>query len=138
MSSFTFSASTLPFQSTDSSRFARLSFKCQKHVIPRNPKLKALKSSDQEMENQETANGPATTFLSFLCPLLKLFSGGDPSSKRNYLLEEATSTLSTLARLPWGSRAQYGRLGAKVNPPMHLQIFEFGIVNRGMPILQKG
>ncbi|WMV54820.1 hypothetical protein MTR67_048205 [Solanum verrucosum] len=180
MSSFTFSASALQMQFTDSSKFAipfpTLSFKCQKHVIiSRNVKLgsrilPALKSSDQEMENEgssEIANGPSTSFLSLLCPLLKLFSGGDPSSKRNYLLEEktnkkrelidsfsyclsetawrryvcivvvnllnelmeATSTLSTLARLPWGSRVQYGTLGSKdgtkVNPPMHLQIFEF-------------
>ncbi|KAL3353954.1 hypothetical protein AABB24_018563 [Solanum stoloniferum] len=142
MSSFTFSASALQMQFTDSSKFAipfpTLSFKCQKHVIiSRNVKLgsrilPALKSSDQEMENEgssEIANGPSTSLLSLLCPLLKLFSGGDPSSKRNYLLEEATSTLSTLARLPWGSRVQYGTLGSKdgtkVNPPMHLQIFEF-------------
>ncbi|KAG5576476.1 hypothetical protein H5410_056610 [Solanum commersonii] len=114
---------------TDSSKFAipfpTLSFKCQKHVIiSRNVKLgsrilPALKSSDQEMENEgssEIANDPSTSFLSLLCPLLKLFS-------------EATSMLSTLARLPWGSRVQYGTLGSKdgtkVNPPMHLQIFEF-------------
>ncbi|XP_075110885.1 uncharacterized protein LOC107804049 isoform X3 [Nicotiana tabacum] len=151
-----FAPPTLPFKSsnsTNSSIFAIFSFKCQKHVIPgngksgslrkgnRSPELK-LKSSDQEMETQDSAetaeisvglsssSSPSTSLLSFLCPLLKLFSGGDPSSKRNYLLEEATSRLSTLARLPWGSRAQYGKLGSKdgtkVNPPMHLQIFEFG------------
>ncbi|OIT06581.1 PREDICTED: uncharacterized protein LOC109212304 [Nicotiana attenuata] len=159
MSSLTFSPThslfappTLPFKynSTSSSIFAIFSFKCQKHVIPGNgksgslrkgnryPALKLklkLKSSDQEMETQDSAQtaeisvGPSTSLLSFLCPLLKLFSGGDPSTKRNYLLEEATSRLSTLARLPWGSRAQYGKLGSKdgtkVNPPMHLQIFEF-------------
>ncbi|XP_016483351.1 uncharacterized protein LOC107804049 isoform X2 [Nicotiana tabacum] len=150
-----FAPPTLPFKSsnsTNSSIFAIFSFKCQKHVIPgngksgslrkgnRSPELK-LKSSDQEMETQDSAetaeisvglsssSSPSTSLLSFLCPLLKLFSGGDPSSKRNYLLEEATSRLSTLARLPWGSRAQYGKLGSKdgtkVNPPMHLQIFEF-------------
>ncbi|XP_075108332.1 uncharacterized protein LOC107771552 isoform X2 [Nicotiana tabacum] len=162
MSSFTFSPThslcappTLPFKSynsTNSSIFAIFSFKCQKHVISRNgksgsvrkgngfPAMK-LKSSDQEMETQDSSetseinvglsssSSPSTSLLSFLCPLLKLFSGGDPSSKRNYLLEEATSRLSTLARLPWGSRAQYGKLGSKdgskVNPPMHLQIFEF-------------
>ncbi|XP_070053068.1 uncharacterized protein [Nicotiana tomentosiformis] len=163
MSSFTFSPThslcappTLPFKSynsTNSSIFAIFSFKCQKHVISRNgksgsvrkgngfPAMK-LKSSDQEMETQDSSetseinvglsssSSPSTSLLSFLCPLLKLFSGGDPSSKRNYLLEEATSRLSTLARLPWGSRAQYGKLGSKdgskVNPLMHLQIFEFG------------
>uniref|UniRef100_M1AQA3 Uncharacterized protein n=1 Tax=Solanum tuberosum TaxID=4113 RepID=M1AQA3_SOLTU len=87
MSSFTFSASALQMQFADSSKFAipfpTLSFKCQKHVIiSRNVKLgsrilPALKSSDQEMENEgssEIANDPSTSFLSLLCPLLKLFS----------------------------------------------------------------
>ncbi|KAL2497456.1 Thioredoxin family protein [Abeliophyllum distichum] len=72
-------------------------------------------------------SNPSTSFLSFLCPLLKLFYVGDPSRERNYLLEEATSSLSTLARLPWGSRSQFDSLSSqqKVDPPLRLQLFEF-------------
>ncbi|KAJ6763540.1 THIOREDOXIN FAMILY PROTEIN [Salix purpurea] len=57
-----------------------------------------------------SSSSSTTSFLSFLCPLLKLFSGGDPSQERNYTLEVATSSLSTLARLPWGSRSLFENL----------------------------
>nr|GMD24563.1 uncharacterized protein LOC109171805 [Ipomoea batatas] len=120
------------------------------HSIPGNGTRKghhfnAIKSSDQERESQFQAqnvelssNGgprnsnssPSTSLLSFLCPLLKLFSGGDPSRDRNYLFEEATSSLSTLTRIAWGSRAQPGSLNSgdnsnAVDPPMRLQLYEF-------------
>ncbi|CAM8942649.1 unnamed protein product [Rhodiola kirilowii] len=64
-----------------------------------------------------------TSFLAFLCPLLKLFSGGDPSQERNFFLEEATSSLSTLARYPWGSAAKITRLADQ--PALPLQLYEF-------------
>ncbi|KAL8485815.1 hypothetical protein ACS0TY_027921 [Phlomoides rotata] len=81
-------------------------------------------------ENEEIGNGggsPPTSLLSFLCPLLKVFSGGDPSAERNYLLEDATSSLSTLARLPWGSRSLYDGLNKqqKSDPLLPLQLYEF-------------
>ncbi|PIN03544.1 hypothetical protein CDL12_23935 [Handroanthus impetiginosus] len=87
------------------------------------------KEAQISQEQEDVGNGSSsssTSFLSFLCPLLKLFSAGDPSKERNYLLE-ATSSLSTLARLPWGSRALYDRLNDQrnVDPPMRLQLFEF-------------
>ncbi|KAJ4850385.1 hypothetical protein Tsubulata_017628 [Turnera subulata] len=70
-----------------------------------------------------------TRVLSFLCPLLKLFSEGDPSRERNFALEAATSSLSTLARLPWGSRSLsegFSDSEATVSdPPKPLQLFEF-------------
>ncbi|KAH6795337.1 hypothetical protein C2S51_036323 [Perilla frutescens var. frutescens] len=71
--------------------------------------------------------GPSTSFLSVLCPLLKLFSAGDPSAERNYLVEEATSSLSTLARLPWGSRSLSDGLNneQRADPPLPLQLYEF-------------
>lgn len=76
-----------------------------------------------------TGTTPSTSFLSVLCPLLKLFSAGDPSQERNYLLEVATSSLSTLSRFPWGSRSlsdsSQSEEATTVDPPTHLQLFEF-------------
>ncbi|XP_031259817.1 glutathione S-transferase-like protein tpcF isoform X2 [Pistacia vera] len=58
-----------------------------------------------------------------------LFQGGDPSRERNYTLEAATSSLSTLARLPWGSRSlskgSHSEEIDNLNPPLHLQLYEF-------------
>ncbi|GMI83054.1 hypothetical protein like AT4G10000 [Hibiscus trionum] len=72
---------------------------------------------------------PSTTFLSILCPLLRLFSGGDPSQERNHALEVATSSLSTLARLPWGSKSLSEGIESQdiaiSDPPIRLQLFEF-------------
>ncbi|KAL1542780.1 hypothetical protein AAHA92_19824 [Salvia divinorum] len=93
-------------------------------------------SSSQEEEAQISqekgaldngGGGPSTSLLSFLCPLLKLFSAGDPSAERNYLLEEATSSLSTIARLPWGSKSLFNGLNNKqrADPPLPLQLYEF-------------
>ncbi|KAF9603552.1 hypothetical protein IFM89_037051, partial [Coptis chinensis] len=56
----------------------------------------------------ETENQQSTSFLSLLCPLLKVFAASDPSQERNTYLEVATSSLSSLARFPWGSRSIYG------------------------------
>ncbi|XP_044511234.1 uncharacterized protein LOC123229473 [Mangifera indica] len=76
--------------------------------------------------NVSTSSSSSSSFLSFLCPLLKLFSGGDPSRERNYTLEAATSSLSTLARLPWGSRSlSEGSHSESLNPPLNLQLYEF-------------
>ncbi|CBI31360.3 hypothetical protein VitviT2T_029039 [Vitis vinifera] len=76
-----------------------------------------------------TGTTPSTSFLSVLCPLLKLFSAGDPSQERNYLLEVATSSLSTLSRFPWGSRSlsdsSQSEEATTVDPPTRLQLFEF-------------
>ncbi|KAF8025466.1 hypothetical protein BT93_F2337 [Corymbia citriodora subsp. variegata] len=78
--------------------------------------------------NAQSGGGPSTSFLSVLCPLLKLFSGGDPSGQRNDALEVATSSLSTLARLPWGSRSVMNLKDGEITdsgPPLPLQLFEF-------------
>ncbi|KAF9670559.1 hypothetical protein SADUNF_Sadunf13G0081600 [Salix dunnii] len=78
-----------------------------------------------------SSSSSTTSFLSFLCPLLKLFSGGDPSQERNYTLEVATSSLSSLARLPWGSRSLFENLNNQEtttsDPPKPLQLYEFGM-----------
>ncbi|XP_022152512.1 uncharacterized protein LOC111020220 isoform X2 [Momordica charantia] len=72
----------------------------------------------------------STSFLSYLCPLLKLFAGGDPSGERNFTLEVATSSLSTLARLPWGSRtvsdnSRSTTRNTNLGPLLPLQLYEF-------------
>ncbi|XP_050217170.1 uncharacterized protein LOC126668020 [Mercurialis annua] len=64
----------------------------------------AESDSESKLSQESGATSSPTSFLSVLCPLLKLLSGGDPSRERNHALEVATSSLSTLARLPWGSR----------------------------------
>nr|GMD21620.1 putative thioredoxin-like protein [Ipomoea batatas] len=133
------------------------------HLIPgirtrKGHHFNAIKSSDQERESQfqaqnvelssnggprNSTSSPSTSLLSFLCPLLKLFSGGDPSRDRNYLFEEATSSLSTLTRIAWGSRAQPGSLNSgdsnAVDPPMRLQLFPFLIdPNTGTSTYESG
>ncbi|CDP00857.1 unnamed protein product [Coffea canephora] len=88
------------------------------------PNVVEISSDDK---NVGIGSSPSTSFLSFLCPLLKLFSGGDPSKERNYFLEEAMSSLSTLARFPWGSRSliEDSQTINSVDPPIRLQLFEF-------------
>ncbi|XP_073123381.1 uncharacterized protein [Henckelia pumila] len=92
-----------------------------------NPEKEAQISREKEDVGNGGGGSPSTSFLSLLCPLLKLFSAGDPSKERNFLLEEATSSLSTLARFPWGSRSLSDVLNdqQKVNLPLRLQLFEF-------------
>ncbi|KAI3417444.1 uncharacterized protein J3R85_014385 [Psidium guajava] len=78
--------------------------------------------------NAQSGGGRSTSFLSVLCPLLKLCSGGDPSGQRNDALEVATSSLSTLARLPWGSRSVMNLKDGEITvsgPSLPLQLFEF-------------
>nr|XP_048331362.1 uncharacterized protein LOC107421442 [Ziziphus jujuba var. spinosa] len=92
-------------------------------------KLPTQISRENEAVPTNKGGNPSASLLSFLCPLLKLFSGGDPSRERNYTFEVATSSLSTLARLPWGSRSLSKSISsneiATLNPPMRIQIFEF-------------
>ncbi|CAA0837665.1 Thioredoxin family protein [Striga hermonthica] len=121
--------------------FTKPTFSCiindPKNLLSHNrSRFCGIKSVKQEREAQisqvkddigDGSGSPSTSFLSFLCPLLKFFSAGDPSGERNYLLEEATSSLSTLARLPWGSSSLPDILNdkQKVDPPLPLQLFEF-------------
>ncbi|THF97664.1 hypothetical protein TEA_016549 [Camellia sinensis var. sinensis] len=109
-----------------------------------NPPTQISQENDEISQDSSSSN-PSTSLLSVLCPLLKIFSvsvsssspilfssrfGGDPSKKRNYFLEVATSSLSTLARLPWGSRSLSDSSDSQeistVDPLKRLQLFEFG------------
>lgn len=90
----------------------------------------AAAAADEEALSPKTAGagGPAaaSSFLTFLCPLLKLFAGGDPSKERNDILEVTTSSISSLARLPWGSRS-LPSISHSLDPtsPLNLQLYEF-------------
>ncbi|XP_022992993.1 uncharacterized protein LOC111489153 [Cucurbita maxima] len=81
--------------------------------------------------NAVSSNGSklSTSFLSYLCPLLNTFAVGDPSRERNFTLEVATSSLSTLARLPWGSRtlsdSSQSNRNINLEPLLPLQLYEF-------------
>ncbi|XP_020597498.1 uncharacterized protein LOC110037242 isoform X2 [Phalaenopsis equestris] len=79
--------------------------------------------ADNKLAGSENASSTSNSFLSVLCPLLKFFGGGDPSRERNEFLEVTTSSLSSVARLPWGSRSLTGTVHSQ-NPPM-LQVYEF-------------
>ncbi|KAG8064631.1 hypothetical protein GUJ93_ZPchr0004g40139 [Zizania palustris] len=74
-----------------------------------------------------TSSNSSGSLLSFLCPLLKFLGGGDPSQERNDIVEVTTSSLSSLARLPWGSSVSTSSEN-NVNPSASvpaLQLYEF-------------
>uniref|UniRef100_A0A0E0H1B2 GST N-terminal domain-containing protein n=1 Tax=Oryza nivara TaxID=4536 RepID=A0A0E0H1B2_ORYNI len=124
---------TAPWRSPPPARGARLRSRA------RGPQTLAARARPPRAEagEAETAAGGtgATTttgdgggsVLSFLCPLLKLLGGGDPSQERNDIVEVATSSLSSLARLPWGSSVSTSSEN-NVNPTTSaptLQLYEF-------------
>ncbi|KAG0622683.1 hypothetical protein M758_3G115900 [Ceratodon purpureus] len=74
------------------------------------------------------SSGGGSSFLTFLCPLLKLLGGGDPSAPRNTFLETATTGVASLARLPWGSQVLPEAAAARTEagqPAKPLQLYEF-------------
>ncbi|XP_004975712.1 uncharacterized protein LOC101756296 [Setaria italica] len=79
-----------------------------------------------ETETASTSGGGGSV-LSFLCPLLKLLGGGDPSQERNDVVEVATSSISSLARLPWGSKvaSSSGESIDSATSAPTLQLYEF-------------
>ncbi|KAG2282686.1 hypothetical protein Bca52824_053906 [Brassica carinata] len=90
--------------------------------------VKSEANSEEETSSsssESTTSGNASSFLSVLCPLLKLFSGGDPSQQSNHALEVATSSLASIARLLWGSRVSSMSTDVSSSPPLRLQLFEF-------------
>ncbi|KAE9614476.1 hypothetical protein Lal_00012331 [Lupinus albus] len=97
-----------------------------------NNRFKVLtKSQNAEtttQQQQQQQQQPYTSLLSFLCPFLKLFSGGDPSGQRNFTLELATSSMASLSRFAWGSNSKVESSMNKdmtSNLPITLQLFEF-------------
>ncbi|XP_038709840.1 uncharacterized protein LOC120004549 [Tripterygium wilfordii] len=121
--------------SLKSSPFSRRLYR-NGYWISHRSKIRA-KTADSDNGTSELASGggggsgnASTSLLSILCPLLKLFSGGDPSKNRSYSWEEATSSLSSLARFPWGSRSLADadteeNQETSSSAPKLLQLFEF-------------
>ena len=76
----------------------------------------------------ETEKPTARSVLSFLCPLLKVFGGGDAAAPRNRTLEVATSGFASIARLPFGSKVDEACIarpaGAVPKDPIILYEFE--------------
>lgn len=77
--------------------------------------------------SSSSAGAQRQSFLSFLCPLLKLVGGTDPSAPRNDFLERTTSGISSLARFPWGSRvlSDITDLSNTREAVQPLQLYEF-------------
>ncbi|RID75691.1 hypothetical protein BRARA_B02725 [Brassica rapa] len=99
--------------------------------------VKSEANTDEETSSsssESTTSGNASSFLSVLCPLLKLFSGGDPSQQRNHALEVATSSLASIARLPWGSRVSSMSTDVSSSPPLRLQLFEFAMTELDLSV----
>jgi len=63
-------------------------------------------SSDDDGSKPSSSSAGANSLLSALCPLLKVFSGGDAAAPRNRVLEVATSGFASISRLPFGVTVQ--------------------------------
>ncbi|CAN6270072.1 unnamed protein product [Urochloa humidicola] len=84
-------------------------------------------AAETEAASTSGGGGASGSVLSFLCPLLKLLGGGDPSQERNDVVEIATSSISSLARLPWGSKVATisgDNIDSATSAPT-LQLYEF-------------
>ena len=69
----------------------------------------------------------ARSVLSFLCPLLKVFGGGDAAAPRNRTLEVATSGFASIARLPFGSKVDEACIARPAGsvPKEPITLYEF-------------
>uniref|UniRef100_A0A0C9RQ24 TSA: Wollemia nobilis Ref_Wollemi_Transcript_26295_1278 transcribed RNA sequence n=1 Tax=Wollemia nobilis TaxID=56998 RepID=A0A0C9RQ24_9CONI len=78
--------------------------------------------------SNNASNQGSSSVLSFLCPLLKVFAGQDPSLPRNAVFEVVTSGMASISRLPWGSKALLDvatMREEKGQPERLLQLYEF-------------
>ncbi|GMH35799.1 hypothetical protein BSKO_03667 [Bryopsis sp. KO-2023] len=69
--------------------------------------------------------GAAGSVLSFLCPLLKLFTGGDAAAPRARWSEVATSGFASISRLSFGTSAGPASLARASDPVQPLSVYEF-------------
>ena len=82
--------------------------------------------ADDDGAKPASATGP-NSVLSALCPLLKVFSGGDAAAPRNRFLEVATSGLASVSRLPFGVTVQpeCAARPAERSPAKPIVLYEF-------------
>ncbi|KDP45650.1 hypothetical protein JCGZ_17257 [Jatropha curcas] len=126
---FQFPATSIPLSTLKFSRHGKWVSLRNKFRAKSDTNANEQLSQESVSASTDGTGSSSTAFLSFLCPLLRLLSGGDPSRERNNALEVATSSLSTLARFPWGSRSLSDSFDNQEttisNSPKHLQLYEF-------------
>jgi glutathione S-transferase len=86
-------------------------------------------SNDADFDAKNNTNNnkiEAKDVLSFLCPLLKLVSGGDAAKPRNRTFEVATSGFASMARIQYGKNVlQEATERTQMEPPPKLILYEF-------------
>ena len=95
-----------------------------RHLRGRSRPIKTRASGDADGKTSSTS--PASNkLLSALCPLLKLFSGGDAGAPRNRVVEVATSGLASISRMPHGVTVQPECVVRKTQPTKPIVLYEF-------------
>ncbi|KAL2623424.1 hypothetical protein R1flu_003629 [Riccia fluitans] len=113
---------------TDADMSGRWQKKKVRHRVIATRSRKTEADKVQQEENEEREKGGGSSFLTFLCPLLKLLGGGDPAAPRNVFVETTMSGLASLSRLPWGSQVNaevVAERAAVGQPSQLLQVYEF-------------
>ena len=74
-----------------------------------------------------SSSSSSSSVMSFLCPLLKAFGGGDAAAPRSRALEVATSGFASIARLPFGTTVDEAVLSrpASALPKEPIVLYEF-------------
>ena len=82
-------------------------------------------ASSVRMSAKEEPGGASSSWLSVLCPLLKLVANSDPTAPRNKGLETATTGFASMARLPWGSKVSPQAAARAQKPAQPIRLYEF-------------
>ena len=78
-----------------------------------------------QLHTLQMSASPSNSWLNILCPLLKLIGNTDPTEKRNFALETATSGIASLSRLPWGSEVSPVAAVRTSSPSKPIRLYEF-------------
>ena len=84
-----------------------------------------VRASADENDKSSSSSPGTNQLLSKLCPLLKVFSGGDAAAPRNRVAEVATSGFASIARLPFGVTVQPECATRSSNPKKPITLYEF-------------
>ena len=83
---------------------------------------------DENGGERRPSTASSTSALSLLCPLLKVFSGGDAAAPRNRALEVTTSGLASMSRMPHGVTVDAEcaeRAPSSHHPSRRIVLYEF-------------
>jgi hypothetical protein len=86
-------------------------------------RISCVQATDKKDGDDSKAS--SGSLLSVFCPLLRLVSSGDAAAPRPRWLEVTTSGLSSLARLPFGTKAGDYAQTRLEQPAIPLQLYEF-------------